>query len=187
RGAPMGMSELECRVAEFSALVKSQLRLIRQLEKRGKDLTSAKIVFDSLRLSFFLAVQDWHRTQSPCGPAKMQTDARITLAKTESKPRFYVVPGQALNGDLEKWTGSDIAMMDEDGKRNAAQVSQAPSVVETHVEQAGSPSVETSEFRPLTEEEKSEFLSSLDAHGKALLLELGEKATAARNSDESPA
>ena len=58
RGAPMGMSELECRVAEFSALVKSQLRLIRQLEKRGKDLTSAKIVFDSLRLSFFLAVQD---------------------------------------------------------------------------------------------------------------------------------
>ena len=59
----MGISEVDRRVAEFSALIKYQLRLIRQLEKRGKDSTSAKIVLDSLRESLFVATQSWHRTQ----------------------------------------------------------------------------------------------------------------------------
>jgi hypothetical protein len=62
-GAPMGISELERRVVELGALVKCQLRLIKNLEKRSKDLTSAKVVLYSLRVRFFLAAQEWHRVR----------------------------------------------------------------------------------------------------------------------------
>ena len=48
----MGISEAEQRVCELIALINCQLRLIRNLEECGKDLTSAKIVFDSLRVEF---------------------------------------------------------------------------------------------------------------------------------------
>ena len=72
----MGISEAERRVKELTSLITNQLRLIRKLEKRGRDLTSAKIVFDSLRVSLFLATQDWHRAR--CFGAPDQSRMMLT-------------------------------------------------------------------------------------------------------------
>src|SRR5215467_8727682 len=54
----MGISTAERRLVELGALVKCQLQLIKNLKERDKDSTSAKNVFDSLRVGFFLAAQD---------------------------------------------------------------------------------------------------------------------------------
>lgn len=75
----MRISELEGRISELTALLKAQRRLIAKLEKHGKDLTSAKIVFDSLRVSLFLATQDWHRARCFGGP-DVQSDVKCKLS-----------------------------------------------------------------------------------------------------------
>ena len=87
----MGISEAERRVDELNALVKCQLRLIRKLERRGKDLTSAKIVFDSLRVSLFLANQDWHRALGNRDATQVGTDVDRMSSWWESKPNLVVV------------------------------------------------------------------------------------------------
>jgi hypothetical protein len=57
----MKSSEAERRVEEFSALIERQRHLIKQLEKCGDDVTSAKIIFDSLSVSLSLYMHERHR------------------------------------------------------------------------------------------------------------------------------
>src|SRR5262245_22333670 len=94
----MGMSEVERRVSDLNALLKAQQRLIIKLEKRGKDLTSAKIVFDSLRVSLFLATQEWHRIQRLGEPDQISAD---------NKPNLVVVPTGKPQGDGTRWNGGE--------------------------------------------------------------------------------
>jgi hypothetical protein len=56
--------EAERRVAECNALVERQRKLIEQLGHEGDDITSARIVFDSLCVSLSLHVQDRHRLRT---------------------------------------------------------------------------------------------------------------------------
>lgn len=58
------MSELleaERRVAEVNALIERQRQHIEKLGYEGYDMTSARIVFDSLCVSLSLHLQDRHR------------------------------------------------------------------------------------------------------------------------------
>ena len=57
---PMQGLEAERRVSEFKALVECQSGLIQRLERGGKDITSAKLVFDSLCVSLSLYIHDRH-------------------------------------------------------------------------------------------------------------------------------
>jgi len=58
------LAEAERRVPEVNALIDQQRQLIEELELHGIDLTSAKIVLDSLLLSLLLYVQDRHRLRA---------------------------------------------------------------------------------------------------------------------------
>jgi hypothetical protein len=58
------LAEAERRVPEVNALIDRQRRLIEDLELHGTDLTSAKIVLDSLLVSLSLYVQDRHRLRA---------------------------------------------------------------------------------------------------------------------------
>ena len=55
------LAEAERRVPEINALIDRQRELIEELEQHGIDLTSAKIVLDSLIVTLSLYVQDRHR------------------------------------------------------------------------------------------------------------------------------
>src|SRR5690242_3690178 len=87
----MGISDLERRVEEYHSLIKSQRRLIRNLERRNKDLTSARIVFDSLRFSLFLATHDWHRARCQGQLGQFAPDAKSTLSARHSKLGLVVL------------------------------------------------------------------------------------------------
>ena len=58
------LAEAERRVPEVNALIDRQRQLIEDLELHGVDLTSAKIVLDSLLVSLSLYVQDRHRLRA---------------------------------------------------------------------------------------------------------------------------
>lgn len=51
----------ERRVSETLASIQCQRQLIEELERDGHDLTSARIVLDSLLVSLSLCLQDRHR------------------------------------------------------------------------------------------------------------------------------
>jgi hypothetical protein len=59
----MEYSEAERRVEKYSSLIERQRVLIKQLEKYGADVTSAKIIFDSLSVSLSLSLHDRHRVR----------------------------------------------------------------------------------------------------------------------------
>lgn len=159
----MGISELERRVVYLGALAKCQLRLIGNLERRSKDLTSATVVLDSLRVSFFLAAQEWHRVRCYGDLVENQ----LSLSTWKSKTGTYVVPRSSLISDLAKWTmvEAPLKIPSPDANENAQRVPEA------RVEQD-----DTSwQFRPLTEEEKKEFENSLDTEGRRMLEEFSGK------------
>ena len=58
------LAEVEGRVPEINALIDRQRELIEELEQHGVDLTSAKIVLDSLFVSLSLYVKDRHRLRT---------------------------------------------------------------------------------------------------------------------------
>jgi len=58
------LAEAERRVPEVNALIDRQRQLIEDLELHGIDLTSAKIVLDSLLVSLSLYVQDRHQLRA---------------------------------------------------------------------------------------------------------------------------
>ena len=145
----MEISEVDRRVAEFSALIKCQLRLIRQF---------AKIVLDSLRESLLLATQGWHRTRCVA-----LHPAEWTSGQT---------PMTAQDDFLNLIDKIGIDGIEEQGDN-------PPLVRETSDKQENGPSPGHFEFRPLIEEEKKEFVNSLDARGKQLLAELQGRARVA--------
>ena len=58
------LAEAERRVPEINALIDRQREHIEELEGHGIDLTSAKIVLDSLLVSLSLYVKDRHRLRA---------------------------------------------------------------------------------------------------------------------------
>jgi hypothetical protein len=148
----MGISTAERRLVELGALVKCQLQLIKNLKERDKDSTSAKNVFDSLRVGFFLAAQDWHR--SLCyGDQEGQNNTPLPLTRWGSKSGLYI---PSLLSDLAKWTGSET--LDE---RKTPNTTSGASQAETG--QENTPLEDAFEFRPLTYDEKKDFENPLDA------------------------
>jgi hypothetical protein len=55
------LPEVERRIAEIHSLIERQRQLIEDLGRGGCDITSAQIVFDSLRISLYLHLQDRFR------------------------------------------------------------------------------------------------------------------------------
>lgn len=162
----MKISVAERRVVELSALVKCQLRLIKNLKERGKDLTSAKSVFDSLRVGFFLAAQDWYRAQC-YGEQEGQNNSPLPPTRWGSKSGLYV---PSLLGDLAKWTGSETL---ETRKTADPAIKHKPNITSDAVgtERDNTPLADAFGFRPLTEDEKKDFENSLDAEAKRTLEE----------------
>ena len=64
------LAEAERRVPEINALIDRQRELIEELEQHGIDLTSAKIVLDSLIVTLSLYVQDRHRLRITFGSSE---------------------------------------------------------------------------------------------------------------------
>lgn len=176
----MGISEAERRVEELSSLINGQLRLIRNLEKRGKDLTSAKIVFDSLRVSLFLATQDWHRARCYSEPGPVGKDVNAKSLPSDIKPSLVVLSRGGRH--MARWSGGDSLMKAEENliEKNGTKDNKEPfdpSILrETGVEQQDEPSRRCFEFRPLSEQEKKEFANSLNADGRRILAELADRA-----------
>ena len=166
----MGIPNAEDRVDELSALVNCQLQLIRSLEQSGNDLTSAKIVFDSLRVSLFLATQDLHRAR--CHNAAQ--DMGDTLSGGEAKDDLVVVPKRGRT----RLIGAKPLMPVGEGEDHIYKLGTEDSAEgldnlmnasETELERKNG-SLEHFEFRPLTDEEKKDFVKSLSAEEKRTLV-----------------
>lgn len=165
----MGITEIDRRARELSALIRAQLRLIRNLEEDGKDLTSAKIVLDSLRVSLFLATRDLNRAQRPVSP-HAQKDTDGTFPVCESNPELAFASKRALQCHVTELGGEPSLKFGDD-------IVGVPNKIDTKDggEQLGAQGVHF-EFRPLTNDEKNAFVNSLDAEGKRILVQLSEKA-----------
>jgi hypothetical protein len=159
----MGISEAERRVEELNALVKCQLRLIRRLETRGKDLTSAKIVFDSLRVSLFLATQDLHRSR--CQGGQDQASKAITGSKPvhqQTNRGVIVIP----KGSIQSYLAGSVG-----GGASTKVIDDLGDVADEKGTAEESGNFTDFEFRPLTEDEKKEFVSSFDSGGRQIAAE----------------
>ncbi len=194
----MQVPEAESRVQEFSALVKCQRRLIGQLEKDGNDVTSARIIFDSLRVSLALCIHDRHRARcaveaeqsesaaaapAPATviavnrePAQPKIQSRKSGSTQEPKPVFDIVPKVALRGGdipmaikngFRKFSGSHGINGIDKNQRHEKPAVPGDGIRTNTGDQSG-----PDEFRPLTAEEKFEFMNSLDVKSKTLLAEL---------------
>jgi hypothetical protein len=179
----MKSPEAECRVEEFSALVERQRRLINQLERRGNDPTSAKIIFDSLRVSLSLYIHDRHRARCCVEPEQpelvlaAQTPATFTSncepvqPKTSgsawnAKPGFGVVHRVAFRGRETPMPKNGL------WKFIKERLTEMAVVPDENVQEKTGDQPGHFEFRPLTKEEKNEFMSSLDAKGRKIVAEL---------------
>jgi hypothetical protein len=69
------LAEAERRVPEVNALIDRQRQRIEELEQLGDDLTSAKIVLDSLLVSLSLYVRDRHRLRATLNHGSAQANA----------------------------------------------------------------------------------------------------------------
>jgi hypothetical protein len=69
------LAEAERRVPEVNALIDRQRELIEELGQLGVDLTSAKIVMDSLLVSLSLYVKDRHRLRATLNNGSAQANA----------------------------------------------------------------------------------------------------------------
>jgi hypothetical protein len=66
------LAEAECRVPEINSLIDHQREFIEELERKGVDLVSAKIVLDSLLVSLSLSVSERHRLRSILGAQRAE-------------------------------------------------------------------------------------------------------------------
>lgn len=179
----MGMSAEDRRVAELRALIKRHFRRMKQLEKRRKDLTSAQIVADSLSLSLLLAVQ----AQARCAgvPDEIQMDASGTSMSRNPVP-FVIVPRGAPQNDLAIRPETPMTDEEDDFLNLADKIGikgmldNAFIIPEIEDRQKKDLSAGHFEFRPLTEEQKKDFLHSLD-EGQPTL---AERSNRAKNSDD---
>ena len=69
------LAEAERRVPEVNVLIDRQRQLIDELEQRGVDHTSAKIVLDSLTVTLSLYVQDRHRLRTTLNVRRPEASA----------------------------------------------------------------------------------------------------------------
>jgi hypothetical protein len=69
------LAEAERLVPEINALIDHQRELIEKLAEHGFDITSAKIIFDSLLVSLSLYVQDRHRLRSLLNARRAEANA----------------------------------------------------------------------------------------------------------------
>ena len=106
----MKAPETESQIEEFSALVECQRRLVRQLERGGNDVTSAKIIFDSLCVSLSLYIHGRHRARCYVEPERPEMvpvtqtrpicvagdgdpeQTKVSEFACERRPLFYVIP-----------------------------------------------------------------------------------------------
>lgn len=189
-------AERQIRIKEFSALVERQRLLIEQLEKDASDATSAKIIFDSLRVSFSLYANDWCRARCAVEPGRReaalagQTPGANNASNSESghpqtpeselkpDPIFDMTFGVALRGRRKLMpVKSDflkiVSPSDVDGKQEP--LPDTAGLSGDDVPKQTDEKLGLLVFRPLTEAEKSEFRSSLDAKGEKILDELMNK------------
>lgn len=185
----MGISEAEERVGELIALIKCQLRLIRNLEECGKDLTSAKIVFDSLRVSLFLATQAWHRTRCHGKSDQVGNDANQASSAWKYEPSLVALASGQRHSP--RWIGREASMKaeedhldltDEIGTKEVNDEFNPSIVPGTKAEEKNVSSGGHFEFRSLTEEEKKDFVDSLNLDDKPVLAQLAAKTTRSGSS-----
>ena len=69
------LAEAERRVPEVNALIDRQRQHIEELDQHGIDLTSAKIVLDSLLVSLSLYVQNRHRLRATLNGGRAEATA----------------------------------------------------------------------------------------------------------------
>lgn len=160
-GVQMKVADAEEKVAELSDLIESQQQLVDQLTEAGRDTTSAKIVLDSLRTSMSLAIQNWHLARCSVGPDQ------VTNFNWVQKNRFDIV-SNALSSGKENAMTINSWFLDDVVPRNDLVQEQADPTSSSENTAEPIPSHDF-EFRPLTEQEKKEFVESLDAEGKRLL------------------
>ena len=165
----MKVGDAEEKVAELSDLIESQQQLVKQLTEAGRDTTSAKIVLDSLRTSMSLAIQSWHLARSSVGPDQV---ANVNCIQ---KNRFDIV-SNALSSGRESAMTINSWFLDDVVSRNDPVQEQGDPTLSS--EDIAEPIASGDfEFRPLTEQEKKEFVESLDAEGKQLLETVERKVT----------
>ena len=75
QSAPPELLEAEFRVPEMNLRIDAQRQLIESLALDGHDITSAKIVLDSLLTSLFLCVRERERLRSIVKPGSMEANA----------------------------------------------------------------------------------------------------------------
>jgi hypothetical protein len=73
-------TEAQCRVAEFRGLIENQRQLIEESNQRGYDVTSPKIVLESLLISLSMYTQG------------LRHDSSLTLSGLATAPGHFEVP-----------------------------------------------------------------------------------------------
>jgi hypothetical protein len=198
----MKVPETEGQVEEFSALVECQRRLIGNLERGGNDATSAKIIFDSLCVSLSLYIHDRHRVRCYVEPERSEMapatqtrpicvagdgepeQAKVSELACERRPVFHVIPHLVTRGETPVPTDDFLKVIgqfdigESTGQRHEARIAPDDRIQKKTRDERGEFG-----FRPLTEQEKNEFVNSLDDKAKKILTDLAGK----KNSSKSAA
>ena len=169
----MNAQEAEHQVQEFSAQIELQGRLIEHLERNGQDVTSAKIIFDSLHVSLSLFIDEQLNARSYAAPKRPEAvvaeQAPATCAAGDDEavqPRtggpvgeptsaLVIIPRARLRrGEMPMPAKNEIN----------GQLDGTPVVLDARIEK------KVREFRPLTQEEKAEFVRSMNDKSRKLKL-----------------
>ena len=169
----MNAQEAEHQVQEFSAQIELQGRLIEHLERNGQDVTSAKIIFDSLHVSLSLFIDEQLNARSYAAPKRPEAvvaeQAPATCAAGDDgsvQPRtggpvgeptsaLVIIPRARLRrGEMPMPAKNEIN----------GQLDGTPVVLDARIEK------KVREFRPLTQEEKAEFVRSMNDKSRKLKL-----------------
>ena len=169
----MNAQVAEHQVQEFSAQIELQGRLIEHLERNGQDVTSAKIIFDSLHVSLSLFIDEQLNARSYAAPKRPEAvvaeQAPATCAAGDDEavqPRtggpvgeptsaLVIIPRARLRrGEMPMSAKNEMN----------GQLDGTPVVLDARIEK------KVREFRPLTQEEKAEFVRSMNDKSRKLKL-----------------
>lgn len=169
----MNAQVAEHQVQEFSAQIELQGRLIEHLERNGQDVTSAKIIFDSLHVSLSLFIDEQLNARSYAAPKRPEAvvaeQAPATCAAGDDEavqPRtggpvgeptsaLVIIPRARLRrGEMPMPAKNEMN----------GQLDGTPVVLDARIEK------KVREFRPLTQEEKAEFVRSMNDKSRKLKL-----------------
>jgi hypothetical protein len=164
--------EAQSRIDEFCLRVERQRCLIVKSDRTTNDAISAEIVLESLLVSLFLCIND--RLRRPVGagstgnPAMRRRSPQVGASAEEPKSAHILLfPRIARHG------GENPMAPTDENKKQPSRTAIEP------------------DFRPLTAEERNEFMNSLSAEAKKLLAGLGSekrspKPAAAHSEPEKP-